>query len=245
MQRISRRLTLGAPLTVVWPWFGSAAAISAVPELLRGFVATSVPTNSDAPGRVFRIADDRRFEVLDFSSELKIERAQVGGDIDYSCKKNIKGEFLGSLVALVNSANIGVSGDRQFEMVLKMREAILERTFDSDVKEKLKNARSSIDWEKDSKYYVIREAISTADIEFTINNLDKASLDAMAQVGKTGSARASFEYRPSEQFQFKQKLPGRYRFFFKLDELRPNFRLTGGGEIPTIPVTADLIWKIH
>jgi hypothetical protein len=199
------------------------------------------PTTLEPPGTVFRIDPDKKRNLV---HELKVKTMkgeEAFGRVEKSIVSNasIVASFLG-----LKKPSLGANAGKIEEVKVEMQNLVREVTTDFELDPILKPFLKEIKYRAKNRYYIIRQATTTNEIDFQLSKDQVLSLGGEAYLGKAISAKGQVLRKTEDSYILQQKFEKPMRIMFLPEEIKPISAGLGGKapELGLVPVKGVLDW---
>lgn len=185
-----------------------------------GFQTFPTPRTFDGPGTVFRLtADQHRFTVT--LLKAKVDKVGTEEFPDYSSDVQwTLGVLVNFLkVRLLSGPEAGAEVGRQVHLNVRLGTGYRERTYDDDIDQALRSAH--LVFRRDSRYFIIREAIAVDSLSISANPSTKAGVDAHATLEKIATAEGSVHWQDDTHKSLVRTFAPPHYVFYLVDEILP------------------------
>jgi hypothetical protein len=196
-----------------------------------GFQTFPTPRTFDGPGTVFRLtADQHRYSV----TLLKVRIDKVGTEEFPNYSSDVKwsvGALVNLLkVRLLSTPEVGAELQRQVQINISLGTGYRERTYDDDVDQALRSAH--IAYRRDSRYFVVREAIAVDSLSISANPRTSAGADAHAALNRIATAEGTLHWQDETHKSLVRTFTPPHYAFYLVDEVLPPGPGVAGESVP-------------
>jgi len=199
------------------------------------------PTTLEAPGTVFRIDRDKKRAIVHTLEIKTLKGEEAFGRVETSIEANasIVGSFLG-----LRNLSLGANAGKIEKVKMEVQNLVREVATDHELDPILKPYLKEIDYRVKHRYYIIREATTTNEIDFQLTKSQVISLGGEASIRKAFSAKGNIFRKKKETYVLQQKFEKPMRIIFFPEEIKPISAGLGGEgpELGLVPVKGVLDW---
>jgi len=214
-----------------FPAVKGASTLTADDLKYPGFQTYPTPRTFDGPGTVFRLtADQHRYSV----TLLKANVDKVGTEEFPNYSSDVKWS-VGALVnflklRLLSAPEVGADLSRQVQVNIRLGTGHRERTYDDDIDQALKSAH--IPYRRDSRYFVVREAIAVDSLNITANPTTSAGADAHATLNGVATVEGNVHWQDESKKSLVRAFVPPHYVFYLVDEILPPGPGLSGDSVP-------------
>jgi hypothetical protein len=221
----------------------SASAQLSAGALPPGWQFYSNPTTLEPPGTVFRIDEQGRRYVVNILKVAPVSGSEAVGKLDRIIEVDATSlvRFWGVVGKLTSSG----SGTYTDKLKFSMDDTVREVTTDVAIEDVIRNFAKKIAYKKNNRYFVIREAMSAKNIDYTLSEGILARVGGEGSLKAMLSGRGNVSLKKGKEYTLEQKFTQRMRVLFLPEEIVPAPRfLSGEGPFfETQPVKEILKWE--
>lgn len=177
------------------------------------FKTFSSPRTSYSPGYIFRVADDKKGELV-YVTQLNPKTIVPSDEAIPQVTKNWKTGILLKFLGL-SEVSGQISNDKDASLALSFSTGKREQLSETDITSLLQNTK--IDFKTGSKYYVVSETVAFSSIDYKLFNYNKLDVDVKAQIEKL-ELQGKFTHQRNDSTTLVQSFKEPHRVFYKVLE---------------------------
>ena len=209
--------------------------------LEEGWQFYNKPTTLEPPGTVFRIDPDKKRNLVHELEVKTLKGEEAFGRVETSIESNAS--IIASFLGLQN-LSLGANAGKVEQVKMEMKNLVREVITDFDLDPILKPFLKEIDYRVKNRYYIIRQATTTDEIDFQLSKDQVLSLGGEASLRKAILAKGQVFRKKEKKYVLQQKFDNPMRITFLPEEIKPISAGLGGKapELGLAPVRGVLNW---
>lgn len=201
------------------------------PELLPGYILNSAPNVSDRPGRVYRLDNTNKTDIL--VEYLPV--TAIAENIFIPEKSTKKSVNVNTLVKFISkssdvSANSEIGIDQKSDFEFRLKDTKVLKVSDAELRPMYANLLSQLKSDmvlfglKEPRYFIVREAVTAKEIFITTSNDLNNKAEFLAKINSLIEGKSKVQWTSNRRTELKIILDEGVFVFYKPEQivLRPS-----------------------